>query len=184
MRRHASTRERLPGLETFFHRTLGAMAPVQSVLDLACGLNPLALPWMPLAPGFTYLACDVYADLAAFLNGFFTLLGVDGQAQVCDLIDQVPQEPVQLALLLKSIPCLEQVDRQVGLRILEEVRAEHILVSFPAHSLGGRNKGMPENYSRSFRDLLAGKDWQVREFSFPTEVAFLVTRGPGHRGAA
>jgi len=146
-------------------------------MDLSCGLNPLDIPWMPLAPGFTYQACDIYADLVTFLNRFFVHLGAAGMAQVCDLIEQVPQEPVQLAYLLKTIPCLEQVDKQAGLRILETVHAEHVLVSFPAYSLGGRARGMPENYTRSFRELLAGKDWQVLEFSFPTEVAFLVTKG-------
>ena len=48
MRGHASTQERLPILEEFFQTTLASIAPVESVLDLACGLNPLALPWMPL----------------------------------------------------------------------------------------------------------------------------------------
>jgi len=177
MRQHASTRERLPILESFFERSLESFAPVHSVLDLACGLNPLAIPWMPLATGFTYQACDIFTDMVGFLNRFFKHLDVAGMAQVCDLIEQVPQEPVQLAYLLKTIPCLEQVDKLAGLRILEAVRAEHILVSFPAHSLGGRSKGMPDNYTRSFRDLLAGKDWQVREIRFPTEVAFLVTKG-------
>jgi hypothetical protein len=36
---------------------------------------------------------------------------------------------------------------------------------------------MPENYTRSFRDMLDGKDWAVREYRFYTEVAFLVTKG-------
>src|SRR3954454_15558408 len=46
MRHHASTRERLPILESFYATTLASLGPVRSVLDLACGLNPLALPWM------------------------------------------------------------------------------------------------------------------------------------------
>src|SRR6185369_15725969 len=71
MRHHASTRERLPILESFYTTTLASLGPVRSVLDLACGLNPLALPWMPIAPDASYYACDIYADMIAFLNGFF-----------------------------------------------------------------------------------------------------------------
>src|SRR5215213_1277631 len=67
MRHHASTRERLPILESFYATTLASLGPVRSVLDLACGLNPLALPWMPLAPDSCYYACDIYADMIAFL---------------------------------------------------------------------------------------------------------------------
>ncbi len=48
MHAHASTRERLPILDTFYSTTLSGITPINSVLDLACGLNPMALPWMPL----------------------------------------------------------------------------------------------------------------------------------------
>src|SRR5947209_5050627 len=45
MKPHASTRERLPVLSRFYSELLKDMAPVRSVLDIACGLNPLAIPW-------------------------------------------------------------------------------------------------------------------------------------------
>src|SRR5215213_3877868 len=94
MRHHASTRERLPILESFYATTLASLGPVHSVLDLACGLNPLALPWMPLAPDSCYYACDIYADMIAFLNGFFRQAGLHGQARVCDLAAGAPDEQV------------------------------------------------------------------------------------------
>ncbi|MFN8447501.1 MAG: hypothetical protein U0521_02600 [Anaerolineae bacterium] len=78
MQTHASTRERLPILDEFYRTTLAGIAPVRSVLDIACGLNPLAIPFMPLADGAVYYACDIYADLADFLNRAFPLLGVTG----------------------------------------------------------------------------------------------------------
>ena len=59
MAQHASTRERLPILEHFYARTLAEIAPVHSILDIACGLNPLAIPWMPLAAGAAYYAIDI-----------------------------------------------------------------------------------------------------------------------------
>jgi 16S rRNA (guanine(1405)-N(7))-methyltransferase len=83
---------------------------------------------------------------------------------------------VQLALLLKTIPCLEQLDKTVGARLLEGIQAEHILVSFPAQSLGGRGKGMLENYEAHFLQLVAGKNWAFRKYEFSTELAFLLSR--------
>ncbi len=68
MQTHASSRERLPILDEFYRETLAEIAPVRSVLDVACGLNPLAIPFMPLAEGATYTACDIYTDLADFLQ--------------------------------------------------------------------------------------------------------------------
>ncbi len=176
LRQHASTRERLPILERFFHETLAAIAPVHSVLDLACGLTPLALPWMPLAPDARYYACDIYHDLAGFLNRFFAHFQFNGQAQVHDLLAGPPAQPAQLALLLKTLPCLEQVDRSSSARLLASLPARHVLVSFPAHSLGGRAKGMPAFYEAHFTQLIAGQNWQIQRFEFPGELAFLLSR--------
>jgi 16S rRNA (guanine(1405)-N(7))-methyltransferase len=176
MRLHASTSERLSIHEEFFAKTLASIAPVTSILDLACGLNPLNLPWMPVAEHFTYEACDIYADMVGYVNAFFKHFNIEGSAGICDLTRSIPQTHVQVALLLKTIPCLEQLDKTAGRRLLEGLNADHILVSFPAHSLGGRSKGMVENYEAHFSELIAGMDWQVIKFEFPGELAFLVRK--------
>lgn len=176
MRQHTSTQERLPILDTFYKETLGELPPIHSVLDLACGFNPLTIPWMPLAPDVTYYACDIYTDLVGFLNHSIGLLGVDGHARLCDLIASPPTRTVDLALLLKAIPCLEQVDKDAGRHLLESIQARYLLVSFPVHSLGGRAKGMAQNYEAHFQRLIAGKPWQVTRFEFSTELAFLIQK--------
>ena len=176
MEQHASTSERLPYLEDFFYETLAPLGEIESVLDLACGLNPLAIPWMPLAPKATYHACDIYSDMVAFLGQFLTHTAITGQTSVCNLVEAVPQPRTQVALLLKSIPCLEHLDRQIGSRLLKTIPADNILVSFPARSLGGRDKGMLENYENRFQDIIAGQSWQIHRYEFPTEIAFLLTR--------
>jgi len=177
MQAHASTRERLPYLEAFFAPLCQRLGPVGSILDLACGLNPLALAWMPLAPGGEYYACDIYSDMLDFLNRFFAHAGVNGKAGLCDLAEEVPVQPVKLALLLKTLPCLEQLDRAIGPRLLEGLQAEFILVSFPSRSLGGRGKGMPQTYTAHFEQLLAGRSWQVERWSVQSELAFLIRKG-------
>lgn len=172
---HASTRERLPLLEEFYSQTLAPLAPIRSLLDLACGLNPLALPWMPISPETQVHVCDIYSDQIAFLQLFFDHFGINGTATVCDLTRALPQQPVQVALLLKSIPCLEQLDKNIPLRLLKAIPAQHWLVSFPAHSLGGRGKGMRHNYRQHFEEIIQG--WQVSQqvFDFPGELVFLLS---------
>jgi 16S rRNA (guanine(1405)-N(7))-methyltransferase len=175
---HASTRERLPILEQFYHETLSNLPTIKSVLDVACGLNPLAIPWMPLAPQALYVTIDIYEDLMSFLEQAITLCGMTPRVVAHSVLKGLPpMEPVDLALLLKAIPCLEQTDKTAGSRLLESVRAKHILVSFPCHSLGGRAKGMHTHYATHFHELVADRPWSVQSFSFRTELAFLVTKG-------
>lgn len=176
MRHHASTHERIPLLDQFFATTLAGVPAPRSVIDIACGYNPLAIPWMGLQPGTTYYAYDIYDDMMDFLGNCMDMLGVSGHAETRDVIRSCPEHKVDLALVLKAIPCLEQVDKSAGRRILETLNADYLLVSFPARSLGGKNKGMLHNYEARFGDLVEGKGWQVQRFEFPTELAFLVKK--------
>jgi 16S rRNA (guanine(1405)-N(7))-methyltransferase len=83
---------------------------------------------------------------------------------------------VDVAFLLKAVPCLEQMDRHAGATLLDAAPARHVLVSFPVHSLGGRQKGMPAHYEAHLRELVADRPWEVRRFEFTTELAFLITK--------
>ncbi len=173
---HASTRERLPILPELYRECLADLAPITSVLDVACGLNPLACPWMPLADGAHYIACDVYADLAAFLERALRWLGYDASGLALDVLGGLPAEPVQVALLMKALPCLEQLDPPAARSLVMRLPTEHILVSFPAHSLGGARRGMPVNYEAHFRELLAGESWRVRRYLWPSELVFRIDK--------
>ncbi len=144
MRLHASTYERIEVLPTFFQTSLASISPVKSVLDLACGLNPLSIPWMPLADHFTYHASDVVNPLIDFLGKYFVMFGINGSASTLDLSFSIPSQPVQLALLMKTLHLMEQIEHGLSQKVLESLNAEHILVTYPLRSLGGRKKGMEE----------------------------------------
>src|SRR5216110_939762 len=171
---HASTRERLPILDQFYTTILADLPPIHRILDVACGFNPLALPWMPLDKPVEYYACDIYKDMLNFLDNFMSLLQIQGQAQVCDIIQSCPTTQVDLAFVLKAIPCLEQIDKSAGSTLLHSINAKYIVVSFPIHSLGGRNKGMEANYEARFHSLVENTGWTIKKFEFATELAFLI----------
>lgn len=174
---HSSTRERLPFLDEFYRTCFSDLPPVHSVLDLGCGLHPLSIPWMPLEEGTDYLALDIYEDMVAFLNQAMALFPVRGRAVAGDLLRALPTVWSELAFILKTLPCLEQVEKGAGRWLLEHTRADVLLVSFPLQSLGGRKgKGMEVNYPAYFEQLMAGRGWRIREFRFPNEVVFRIER--------
>src|SRR5690606_36347372 len=70
MGQHASTRERLLILDRFYQEVLTSLSPLESILDVACGLNPLALGWMPVSASVEISACDIYTDQIEFLNAY------------------------------------------------------------------------------------------------------------------
>ena len=177
MSQHASTKERVKILDEFYTTTLSEIQPINTVLDIACGLNPLTIPWMPLSRNAKYYAYDIYTDMIKFLQEFMGIAGIAGKAEVRDVIQFPPTQRADLALILKAIPCLEQLNKTAGYRLLDTINADHLLVSFPVHSLSGRNKGMITNYENRFRRLIQDRPWHIQRFEFATELVFLVTKG-------
>ena len=174
MQHHASTRERLPILDVFYDTIFAHLPPMQRVIDIACGLNPLAFPWMPFGHEVEYVAYDIYGDMMAFIGEAMALLGMKGRAEVRDVIGRPPGEAADLVMILKTLPCLEQVDKLAAKELLDGVNGRYLLITYPAQSLGGRSKGMVANYTAHFQALAQGRDWQVQRFEFETELAFLV----------
>jgi 16S rRNA (guanine(1405)-N(7))-methyltransferase len=132
--------------------------------------------WMPLATDATYYACDIYQDQIDFLNRVFQLSERPEEAFTCNLLVEAPTQAAEVALLLKTIPCLEQLDKGIGPRLLAQISAPVVVVSYPARSLGGHGKGMVQNYTDHFAKLSAGQPWQVTRFDFPTEIVFRLSR--------
>lgn len=178
MRHHASTRERLPILREFYSTTIPDWSNVRTIVDVGCGLNPLSVSLLDLSPETEYYAYDVLGDLIDFLNAAFPLLEVKGHADVCDVVNQRDclKKPADLALLLKVLPCLEQLEKGAGERLLSAIDADRILVSFPVHTLGGKRNGMARRYETWLREAIRPHGFELRCFSFGTEQAFLLSR--------
>jgi len=174
MRWHVSTRERLPILKDFFNKTLGEVPPIYSVIDIACGLNPLAWPWMPFDDQVEYVAYDIYADSMRFIGDFMNVAGINGRAEVRDVLHHPPTQQVDLAFILKTLPCLEHLGKTAAYTLLDAVQARYLLISYPVASIGGRRKGMITNYDAQFYSIAARYHWTFTRFEFSTELAFFV----------
>jgi len=172
---HASTRERLPVLEHLYPACFGD-SPPQRVLDVGCGLHPLAVPWMHLPPNAYYAAYDIDTALCAFLHEALPLLGVRGEAAICDLMLGPPPVSADVALVLKTIPLLEQQRRGAGADLLRAIQAPRLVVSFPTRSLGGRNVGMATTYRGYMDALTAAEGWSPRVIELPNELVFVIER--------
>jgi len=176
MENHASTRERLPYVDHFFTDILAGLPPVHSVIDLACGLTPLSIPWMPLAPDVEYTALDMYGRLAKSLQAFFDHTGFHGMAKAADIVSEPLEKPCDAAFILKTLPCLEQQGKGLAAALVDRVNAKTLVISYPLRTLGGSRKGLGATYEADFNHLAEGRDWQIARFEFPNELAFRVTR--------
>jgi len=107
----------------------------------------------------------------AFLNRFLAHERIQGHIETINLASQIPNNKIDVALLLKTLPCLEQLDKTINTRLLREINAPVLVVSFPTASLGGKGKGMEQYYDQHFRELL-DTTWSIEKLLFPTEMVF------------
>lgn len=173
---HASTRERMGHLEAVYEGILAITGVPARLLDIGCGLNPVALPWMNLSPDAMYVASDVDERPLSTVAAFLDLVGQPHDVQARDLVTEPPTDEAEVALLLKLVPTLDRQDAGASARLLRQLRVRHAVVSFPRRSLGGRGKGMERTYRERLDRLVdeAGRVEGVAEASVPNELVFIL----------
>lgn len=169
---HSSTRERLPILDRFYSAIFEITGQPATVLDLGCGLSPLALPWM--GPIARYIALDIDTDRVHFLNQYLSLAGFEPLARCQDVLARPPDDTADVTLLLKMSPTLERQESGATLRLVEQLDSPFVVVSYAVKSLGGRDKGMLQQYQRQFLELAGDRRWSVEELVFETELVLVV----------
>ena len=181
---HLSTRERLPILDTFYRDIFAVTGPPRRLLDIACGLNPLAFPWMGLpAVGTDFIAYDIHEPRVDFLNHSFILQGLPPLAFVKDVAVGAPAESGDVALFLKEMPRFERNYAGHGRNLLNAIDARWLVVSFPTISThGGRN--LTNRYREFFHQIIDGSGWPVTELLFDTELVFCAEKTADNRAPA
>jgi 16S rRNA (guanine(1405)-N(7))-methyltransferase len=177
---HASTRERLDDLERFHAGIWERTGVPDRLLDLGCGLGPVALPWMRL-PATSHLhVVDADRRPLDTVAAFLRLVGQPHLAEARDVVADPPDDPADVALLLKLVTTLDRQDPAAATRLIEALPVRHAVVSFTARSLGGRGRGMERTY-RDRADRLAASVARCRsmvEASVPSELVFVLELEP------
>lgn len=180
---HLSTRERMPIVTEFYERIFAITGQPNSMMDIACALNPLALRWMGLAVNrlsvnsdrLQFYAYDIHEPRIDFINHYFELEGLEPLARVQDVAMQFPQETADVALFLKEMPRFERNYGRLGRPLLEALNVNYLVVSYPSISThGGRN--LTDRYREFMHQLITGHDWPVTELLFEGELVFVIQK--------
>ena len=176
MSQHTSTAERLGVLDGLYRSVFEITGQPKRILDLGCGLGPLALPWMHLPADIEYEAWDIDHRMVDLLNHFFRIAAPRSLAQCKDVLTETPAGQVDVAFCMKLLPCLEQQQPDIARQLLSRVPAEFIVISFPVRSIGGRRKNMPANYASRIEPVLAEMGLRAERLACPAELVYVARR--------
>ena len=173
---HASTRERLPYMREIFDQLLRIAGTPDSLVDIACAVQPLAWRWTGLPRSCHYVALDInrcYVDLAKL---YFELEGISHTTAWTDaLVNPWPQAS-HWALLWKMFHCLENRRSGAGLLILERIPARFVAVSFPTVALSGRRIELLAQHGPAIERSAAKHAWQIHQFDVPGEYVLVIEK--------
>ena len=172
LRLHSSTRERLAGYEALYERILKAAGNPESILDLACGLNPLILGAM----GLSVRGMDISGGCVRLINEWARVRGWDVHAECRDLLCEPEMEKADMALMMKLLPVLEQQRKGAAMALVLSVPADTVCVTFPMRTLGGRKVGMEQHYTEWFEGNLPGEFEIIERFVEADELCYLARR--------
>ena len=168
---HLSTRERQPILAKFHPAIWEITGKPKRLMDIACGLNPLAFRWMDLPSTTEFIAYDIHEPRIQFINHYFELEGLRPLAKLQDVALNFPTETADVALFLKEMPRFSRNYPGKARAFMESLNVRHLVLSFPTVSThGGRN--LVTRYREFLTQLIAGQNWPTTELMFEGEMVF------------
>jgi 16S rRNA (guanine(1405)-N(7))-methyltransferase len=174
---HASTKERLPIIDEFYERVFSHTGKPDTLLDLACGMHPLAFPWMGLPLSIHYYAYDIIQPRVEFINHFFTRIGLSPLAENRDILVNPPKIKADLALIFKEAHRMEKRQPGCNQHLWTNLDAEILAVSLPTQNLSGTHSLVEQHRALVQNNL--PKKRSVEELLFENEIVFLIRKISG-----
>lgn len=145
LRKHLSTRERLPYYKEVYSRILKDFNG--EIFDLGAGINGLSYKYF--GKKLKYIAVEGVGQLVEFMNHYFQKEKIKGQAIHTSLfkIEEVKkiikkEKGEKIVFLFKVLDSLEELDRDYSKKLINELASlvDKIVVSFATRSMVSKRK--------------------------------------------
>lgn len=147
LRKHLSTRERLPHYKEIYKRILKSSKKEINIFDLGAGINGFSYKYFP--KGTSYFAIEAVGQLVDLMNFYFKKKRIKGKAiheslfeleKIKNIIKGIKGE--KILFLFKVIDSLEMIERDYSKKLLKKIAplCEKVVVSFATRSMIRRER--------------------------------------------
>jgi len=152
LRKHLSTRERMPFYKKIYKRILNKLGREISIIDLGAGVNGFSYNYFQeLGFNINYLAIESIGQFVDLMNYYFKKNKISGKAvhlslfelkKLRELINKNDKQKPKVIFLFKTIDSLEMLKRDYSKKLITEMLglSERIVISFPTESMVKRKK--------------------------------------------
>lgn len=169
LKTHSSTKERIDFYPEI--RKLIAELKIKSILDLGCGINPIALA----EKGVRYDCSDINGDDLSIVRKFFEKNNIDGKVFVYDLkkfANDLPE--ADLCILFKVLDTIEKENHYIARELIENLKCKFIFISFSSRKLSGENMNHPER--EWLERILTKLNYNYKKIRSNNEIFYLVKK--------
>jgi 16S rRNA (guanine(1405)-N(7))-methyltransferase len=170
---HHSTNERIPYMKEFYAYIFNKIGDSNSILDLACGLNPFVIPLVESPSSISYFAYDIHAPRIELINRFFSGLGIHGFAETRDILLRPPLQKATAAFLFKEAHRMEKRRKGASRDLIRSLNVCHLFISLPNRSLNGKFD-LRERMRRLIVNSIHGLGSILEIEDFPSETLFYI----------
>ncbi len=168
LRTHLSTKERIdfyPRLKEMIKN----LSP-SSILDLGCGINPIALAEKDVK----YYASDVNLDDLELVRLFFKKKKIQGETFVCDMrdINRCSFPSADICLILKVFDILGKDDYEIAKNVMNKIECKQAIVSFSTKTLSG--KSLSQKRRMWFEKLLDRSGHRFEIVNSDNEIFYVI----------
>lgn len=176
---HSSSKERVNLYPDFYSKIFDLIGFTPgSVLDLACGLNGFSVDFLPNDCKTKFTGVEIDSFLVEKSNLYFEKHHSGSKLIQGDIFEYVNQKgeisEFDAVFLLKTLPCIEQQEKGISQKLIDNLNCRVIVVSYPAKSLTGKEKGMVSNYTEFQKSLIFSGE--TVSFQMDNELFFIMKR--------
>jgi 16S rRNA (guanine(1405)-N(7))-methyltransferase len=168
LRLNRSTAERLGFYERFFSDIFAITGRPEEIVDLACGLNPMAWHYHRLRD-VQYTAFELNETDARHLQRYFDLRG---SAYRLDLEKDPSVFKADVCFLLKVLDLLDPKDAE---RIITTLRCRWIVASFPTKTI--TDQEMRFKRRAGFQKMLRRLGLKYTTLTYENELVYIIEKG-------
>lgn len=172
---HKSSAERLDYYSNIYEKIFSYTGKPKTILDLACGLNPVSFPWMGLE-NVEYFAYELTEEDSKFIQHYFDIMklfGLKGKAFAADLIKTKRFPNADVCFLFKILDSLEDLEKNYSKNLLKKIPSKFLVVSFPTMSIGGKN---PIRQRGWFFRMMRELNYSAESFEIENELFFIIKK--------
>jgi len=174
LKTNRSSKERLGDYNILYKKIFAITGIPKRIIDLGCGLNPISYVYLGCKP--KYSAYDVNEGEINFINKFFEKFGIDGKAEVFDLVSEDVKNlhEADVCFLFKVLEVIEDKGYKLAEKIVSDVNCRFVVVSFATETLSGRKMRYPTR--GWFERLCERLNYEWRKVEIKNEVFYVVEK--------